>query len=93
LSAVLVEGVRWFDAEAAALKGAPFRALAPADQIVLLETAEAKSETAGGRLFALLRQKAMRHYYAHPRIIASFNYAGPSQPNGFPDFAQRPRGS
>jgi hypothetical protein len=91
LAALMAGGIRWFDAAARARGGGSFAALAAADQIAVAMQAEASPDSAGGRLFAVLRRRTMSLYYIHPRVTASFPYAGPPQPQGFPDFAQAPR--
>jgi hypothetical protein len=91
VAAFMAAGIRWFDAAARARGGETFAALAAADQIAVAMRAEASPDSAGGRLFAVLRRQAMSLYYIHPRVTASFPYAGPPQPQGFPDFAQAPR--
>jgi hypothetical protein len=91
LAAFMAEGIRWFDAAARARGGESFASLVAADQIAVAMRAEASPDSAGGRLFAVLRRQAMSLYYIHPRVTASFPYAGPPQPQGFPDFAQAPR--
>jgi hypothetical protein len=91
VAAFMMDGIRWFDTAARARGGETFAALAAADQIAVAMQAEASPDSAGGRLFAVLRRQAMSLYYIHPRVTASFPYAGPPQPQGFPDFAQAPR--
>ncbi len=90
-AALVRDGVHWFNAAARARGGASFLMLAEDDRIAVATRAEASPDSTGGRLFATLRNRAMLLYYLHPRVIASFPYAGPPQPQGFPDFAQAPR--
>ena len=91
-SALLLGGIRWLDAAAARdFRALNFRDLAAAEQRSLLEQAERNGNSDGASLFASLRQRTMLLYYAHPRIVAAFRYAGPPQPDGFPDFEQPPR--
>ena len=90
-SALLLNGIRWFDAAARDFRALNFRDLAADEQRSLLERAERDGDSDGASLFASLRQRTMLLYYAHPRIVAAFRYAGPPQPDGFPDFEQPPR--
>jgi len=91
LSALLLNGIRWFDAAAREFRAVNFSELTAAEQRSLLERAERNGDSDGASLFASLRQRTMLLYYAHPRILAAFRYAGPPQPDGFPDFEQPPR--
>jgi hypothetical protein len=89
---LLARGIRWFEAaDRPHRNGMRFAALPGADQISIAQSAEADQDTDGGRLFVSLRRRTMLLYYAHPRVVASFPYAGAPQPEGFPDFAQAPR--
>lgn len=90
-SALLLNGIRWFDIAAGDLRALNFRDLAAAEQRSLLERAEQGDVSDGALLFASLRRKTMLLYYAHPRVVAAFSYAGPPQPDGFPDFEKPPR--
>jgi hypothetical protein len=91
-AALLAGGIRWFEAAARSHRdGMRFAALPPADQMSIAASAEANQDSDGGRLFASLRRRTMLLYYAHPRVVASFPYAGAPQPQGFPDFEQAPR--
>ena len=89
-TAMLVNGIHSLDSTARHFKALNFRDLEPPDQISLLEQVERIGDSDGARLFASLRQKAMLLYYAHPRVVAAFKYAGPPQPDGFPDFEKLP---
>jgi hypothetical protein len=91
-AALLAGGIRWFEAAARSHgKQMRFAALPAADQIAIAQRAEAGQDTDGGRLFVSLRRRTMTIYYTHPRVVASFPYAGAPQPQGFPDFEQAPR--
>jgi hypothetical protein len=92
-AALLAGGCGWFEAAARSRHiGVRFAALPAAEQTSIAQSAEANPDTEGGRLFASLRRRTMLIYYAHPRVVASFPYAGAPQPLGFPDFEQAPRG-
>jgi len=85
---------RWLDAQAKAAGAASFTDLADAERETVLRAAEAAEAGSVPRIaFARLRRDAFTSFYADPRSWPAMGYAGPPQPNGFPDYAEPPRGA
>jgi Gluconate 2-dehydrogenase subunit 3 len=91
LHETMAYGVAWLDSWART-NGAPdFLALDASARSAAIEAAFA-SEIDDARQFAvLLRYYGGLSYYSEPRIKAAFPYTGPPQPEGFPDFQDRPQ--
>jgi hypothetical protein len=90
LRSSLRSAVDWLDRSAKLHAARCFLALDEGGQERLLASA-LKSNAEGAQVIVFtLRTLALRLYYSHPRISASFPYSGPPQPAGFPDFQEAP---
>jgi hypothetical protein len=91
LHALMTDGVDWLD-RCAAQQGAPnFLALDESAKSAAVEAAYASDDVATSQFIIKLRFYAGRAYYSEPVIKSAFPYTGPPQPDGFPDFQDRPR--
>jgi hypothetical protein len=89
--ALLRDGCRWLDAVSRHNAGVVFASLPPAArEAVARFAAEAEAASLPRVFFERTWELARQFYYADPRVWPSLGYAGPPQPNGFPDAAQPP---
>jgi hypothetical protein len=90
LQALIAAGVAWLDKYASLQGAADFVALSEDKRVAAVDSAFA-SRDAGIQSFVLaLRSYLGTAYYSAPAIKSAFAYAGPPQPDGFPDFQERP---
>ncbi len=87
----LAKGVAWLDARARARGAANFVGLDAAGRESVLQAGLASNAEGASAIVRTLRNHAFTLYYTDPEIMAAFSYAGPPQPNGFPDFQEAPR--
>lgn len=86
----ITRGTAWLDKYAASRGGADFVALDETGRLAALDAAFASAEE-GIRAFVFaMREHLGQAYYADPAIKKAFAYTGPPQPDGFPDFQERP---
>ncbi|MCP4615658.1 MAG: gluconate 2-dehydrogenase subunit 3 family protein [Bradyrhizobium sp.] len=84
------KGVAWLNRYAASRGVADFAALDATGRLAALDAAFASGDQ-GIRPFVFeLRQHLGLAYYSDPAIKKAFAYTGPPQPEGFPDFQERP---
>ena len=85
------KGIAWLDRYATSRGSNSFAALDETARLSALDAAFASTDD-GIRPFVLaLRREIGQLYYADPAIKKAFAYSGPPQPDGFPDFQERPR--
>jgi hypothetical protein len=85
-AAFLESGCRWLDGEAQQRGAQSFAALDDAArEAIAAAAAAAAPDTLARRFFDNTWRLGLFHYYARPATWASLGYAGPPQPNGFPD--------
>jgi Gluconate 2-dehydrogenase subunit 3 len=90
LEALIAAGAAWLDKYAALQGATDFVALSEDKRIAAVDSAFASRE-AGIQSFVLaLRSYLGTAYYSAPAIKSAFAYSGPPQPDGFPDFQERP---
>ena len=85
------KGVAWLDKYAASRGAGSFAALDEMARLAALDAAFASADDGIRPFVFALRQQFGRLYYADPAIKKAFAYSGPPQPEGFPDFQERPR--
>jgi hypothetical protein len=84
------KGVAWLDTYAASRGAASFTALDEMERLAALDAAFASADEGVRSFVFALRQQIGQLYYADPAIKKAFAYSGPPQPDGFPDFQERP---
>jgi hypothetical protein len=90
LQVQIAQGVAWLDRHAASQGVANFATLGESGRLAALDAAFASHDD-GIQLFVLtMRDRLGTAYYSAPAIKSAFAYSGPPQPDGFPDFQQRP---
>jgi hypothetical protein len=90
LAVPIASGVAFLDRTARKLGASDFVALDEARRLAALDAAFA-SGLDGVQPFVLaLRRELGTAYYSAPAIKSAFAYSGPLQPDGFPDFQDRP---
>ena len=90
LEALIATGAAWLDKYASLQGAADFVALSEDKRVAAVDSAFA-SRDAGIQSFVLaLRSYLGTVYYSAPAIKSAFAYSGPPQPDGFPDFEERP---
>lgn len=90
LQAQIAKGVAWLDNRAASLGVADFLALDEGGRAAALDAAFASHDEGIQPFLLSLRYHLGTAYYSEPAIRSAFAYTGPPQPDGFPDFQQRP---
>ena len=87
-ASLLDEGCRWLDEQA----GGSFARADETKRIALLQKAEQQDMSLVRPFFTNVRDRTMRHYYAHPEASNGFlGYSGAPQPNGYPDYTNYPK--
>jgi len=90
---LVVEGCRWLNQEAAGAGAATFTDLDQAGRdLVIGRMEEAPPDAMQRDFFERVRYGAFLFYYADPISLRGLGYAGPPQPDGFPDYAEPPVG-
>jgi len=90
LQDLIAKGVAWLDKRAALEGAADFLGLDEARRLALVDAAFASREEGIQPFVLALRFHLGTAYYSAPAIKSAFAYAGPPQPEGFPDFQERP---
>ena len=90
LQALITKGVAWLDKHAASHGAADFVALDEAGRLAAIDAAFASKDDGTQPFVFALRQQLGTAYYSEPAIKSKFAYTGPPQPDGFPDFQERP---
>lgn len=83
-------GVAWLDKHAARQGAADFLGLDDVKKLAALDAAFASRDEGVQPFVMALRYHLGTAYYSAPSIKAAFAYTGPPQPDGFPDFQERP---
>ncbi len=91
LHMIFAMGVAWLDVRARAEGASEFLKLNAAGQEAVLQAATTSNAEGAAAIVRTLRDRAFALYYTDPVIVAAFAYAGPPQPEGFPDFQEAPR--
>lgn len=86
----IANGVAWLDKHAARQGGADFLGLDDAQKLAALDAAFASRDEGIQSFVLALRFHLGIAYYSAPAVKAAFAYSGPPQPEGFPDFQERP---
>jgi hypothetical protein len=86
----IANGVSWLDQHAASQGVSSFLALDEAGQLAALDAAFASHDDGIQPFVLTLRYHLGTAYYSAPAVKSAFAYTGPPQPDGFPDFQQRP---
>lgn len=90
LKDLIANAITLLDRQAALQGGANFLALGPEERLSAVDAAFASNDAA--RQFVLaLRRQLMTAYYSESSVKAAFAYTAPPQPDGFPDFLDRPK--
>ena len=87
----LAKGVAWLDGWAGSQRASSFVELDHAQQELVLQAALKSSAEGANAIVYTLRKLAFTLYFTDPTIVTAFPYAGPPQPDGFPDFQDPPR--
>jgi Gluconate 2-dehydrogenase subunit 3 len=90
LQELIAKGVAWLDQRAASQGGLSFLALDEAGKLAALDAAFASHDDGVQPFVLTLRYHLGQAYYSTPAVKSAFAYTGPPQPDGFPDFQQRP---
>ena len=88
LGNLIAKGVAWLDKRAALEGAADFLGLDEARRLALV--AFASRDEAIQSFVLAMRFQLGTAYYSAPAIKSAFAYTGPPQPEGFPDFQERP---
>src|SRR4030088_286888 len=86
----IAKGVTWLDRYAASHGAADFLALDEPARLAALDAAFASTDDGTRQFVFALRQHLCTAYYSAPAVKSRFAYTGPPQPDGFPDFQERP---
>ena len=87
---LITKGVAWLDKFAAAHNAVNFPALDETQRLAALDAAFASTEDGIQQFVLALRYHIGTAYYSQPAVKSTFPYTGPPQPDGFPDFQERP---
>ena len=90
LHALMTKGVSWLDKWAVLQGASGFLALDEASRLTAVDAAFASHDDDSQQFVLALRYHLCMAYYAEPVVKAAFAYTGPPQPDGFPDFLDRP---
>jgi hypothetical protein len=90
LEPLIATGVTWLDKRAALQGASDFVALDEAQRLAALDAAFASPDNGIQPFVLALRYHVGTAYYSAPPIKSAFAYTGPSQPDGFADFQERP---
>ena len=90
LGDLIAKGVAWLDKHAAPEGAADFLGLDEARRLALVDAAFASRDEAIQSFVLAMRFQLGTAYYSAPAIKSTFAYTGPPQPEGFPDFQERP---
>lgn len=89
IAALLRQGLLWLGAQTGDRGADDFPALPEAEQVALLELAEAADpESVEQRFFSYLRSRAFHYYYATPIAFSFPGYLSSPQPDGYPDYSK-----
>lgn len=87
----LRKGSAWLDKAAGKLTSARFMDLQEDGRDLIIATALAKDADSFPAVFVrIMMSDAFTYYYANPLSWPQLGYAGPPQPNGFPDYFDIP---
>lgn len=90
---LISKGCLWLDQQARKRGMQGFAQLDEAGRERIVSLAEqAKTRSVPRAFFERTRSDAFQYYYARPESWDMLNYAGPPQPQGFPDYTQAPPG-
>ena len=90
LQALITKGVDWLETYAASRGASGFVALDENGRLAALDSAFASHDDGIQQFVLTMRLQLGKAYYTEPVIKAAFAYTGPPQPDGFPDFQERP---
>jgi Gluconate 2-dehydrogenase subunit 3 len=90
LEGAIAHAVAWLDTHAAREGVENFLGLDEAHKLAALDAAFASQEAGLQPAILALRFHLGTAYYATPAVKSAFAYTGPPQPQGFPDFQERP---
>jgi hypothetical protein len=90
VQSMLARGLAFLDRYATSAGVADFAALDEARRLAALDAAFASGEESIQPFVMALRYHLGTAYYASPAVKSAFAYTGPLQPDGFPDFRDRP---
>ena len=90
LAALIAKGVAWLDRRAAAQGATDFLGLDETGRLAAVDAAFASRDDGTQQFVLALRNHIGAAYYSEPVVKAAFPYTGPPQPDGFPDFHERP---
>lgn len=90
LEGAITHAVAWIDKHAALQGAANFLGLDEARKLAALDAAFASLDPGIQPSILALRFHLGTAYYAAPAVKSAFAYAGPPQPEGFPDFQEPP---
>src|SRR5689334_14516021 len=90
LRTMVANGVAWLDKYAARQGVANFTKLDETGKLAALDSAFASRDDGIQPFVLLLRFHLGMAYYSAAPVKSAFAYTGPPQPEGFPDFQERP---
>ena len=90
LQAQIAKGVAWLDKHAASQGVSNFLALDEGGRLAALDAAFSSHDDGIQSFVLALRYQLGTAYYSTPAVKSAFAYTGPSQPDGFADFQERP---
>jgi gluconate 2-dehydrogenase subunit 3-like protein len=90
LATSIANGIAWLDNYATRQGAADFVGLDEAQKLAALDAAFASHDEGIQPFVLALRYHLGMAYYAAPAVKQAFAYTGAPQPEGFPDFQERP---
>lgn len=89
---LITQGCAWLELQASEQYGVAFTVLEEPARVAIVQRAEASAKNSMENVFfRAVRDDVLNRYYARVEAWPALGYAGPPQPDGFPDHSRPPK--